>query len=659
MKSALSSFAIVSNSINAGIDSIDAFIPFVIRLFSIKSYSAISIEAICTDFGDEYGFLIPRHPMETILNRMRPKYITKDSKQILINRNAVQQHAQSIDFEHEGRKYSWLLEHFINFCQNFQTPVFVSRDEADILFVDFLKKHDGDIIFAAYFDEKISLLPDMPEVSDSDKVYLLNRYVNDLLKMGGEHAEYLIDSAVGHKYASLLLYREFSNVRGRGVCANYYLDVGILFDLTGINKAFRKKAAEDFLSMLRAKGSSVWVFRHTYEEFMRIVDGCLTWVESNSYNPSKANRTLQHFKEEGFGIAEVQLFISQVDDVLKNNKINKAPPLDPNVDQIHEIDREGLRSIILDVYNSSGRLFDIEDREETLEKDEVSIESIYKLRKGNVPTNLSDATHVFLTTNPGLAFASNKFEQLFLKRGYFTIPTVLTDTFAGTVVWVEEPTQLAKEFNKIKIITYTNAALQPRTNLMNKFVIEVEKAKRNEINPISVERAYLLLTSTLPRKLLVDKTLGDSNRITAQTPYEILAEFEKSLVAEEREKSKALLAEEQKKSNAAIIDAKVKGIGEEKAKQDLQSHREHTNKLIKTIATWVKWIVIGVLIILAFMLYSSTEFQEQITILLKYINIIVSVYLAVTGTTIILLGVAAEKLTSKVLTKILLPLPRK
>lgn len=655
MNNALSSFAIISNSLSAGVDSIDAFIPFVIRLFSIKNYSTVSVESICKDFGDEYGFLIPRHPMETILNRMKPKYITKDAKQVLIDQYEIQKYTQAIDFEKEKRKYNWLLESFIEFCQTFETPVSVNREEADSLFVNFFKEHDIDIIFAAYYDEKVSLLPDEPEIGDSDKIFLLNRYVNSLLKTGGDHAEYLIDSAVGHKYASLLLYREFSNIRGKGVCANYYLDVGILFDLTGINKIFRKKAAEDFLSMLITKGASVWIFRHNYEEFMRIVEGCLTWVESNSYDPTRASRTLQHFKEEGYGIAEVQLFIDQIGDVLKKNKVKIYPFLDPNSDQIHQIDRDGLRTIILDVYNSNGRLFDIEDRVDTLEKDEMSIENIYKLRKGNTPTNLNDTSHVFLTTNTGLAFASNKFEQAFLKRGYFTIPTVLTDTFAGTAVWVGEPTQLAKDFSKSKIITYTNAAIQPRTNLMNKFVIEVEKAKQNQTNPISNERAYLLLTQTLPRKLLADKTLGDPDRITAQTPYEILSEFENSLVAEERKRADALIAEEQRKTNEALKNADVKSIQEKKAQAELSSRTQHTNRVINTTAQWVKWTSVFLLMFLAFKIYGISEFQEKTSGLFKSVIVILSVYFALTGATILGIAIAVEKMTTKLLTKILVP----
>jgi hypothetical protein len=646
MNNALTSFVIISNSLNKGVDSIEALVPFVLRLIDVKNYSSVSVETVCKDFADEYGLQIPRHPMETIINRMRPRYIKKEARKIVINKEEIRKRIETIDFEQAHKRYNWLLENFIDFCRNYSTPIEVSREEADNLFISLLKGHDADIIFAAYVseDETESLIPDTVEIDDSDKIYLLNKYVNGLLQKGGEYAEYLIDSAVGHKFASVLLYREFSNVRGTGACANYYLDVGILFDLTGINQAFRKKAAEDLLSVLREKGSSLWIFRHNYEEFRRIVEGTLNWIENHSYDAAKASRTLQHFKDEGYGIAEVRLFISQIDSVLERNHIKKGLLLDPNKSQIYQIERSDLQKTILEVYNSNGKLFDFEDREDTLELDELSIENIYKLRKGSAPTILNDAGHVFLTTNTGLAFASNKFEQVTLERGYFTIPAVLTDTFVGTFVWIQEPTKLAKEFNRSKMISFTNAALQPRASLMNKFALEVNRAKKNELNPISSESAYLLLTSNLPRRLLADKTLGDPNRITAQTPYEVLAELEAELVAQEK-----------RKTDAALKEAESERREKASAQKELRYQVENTKHVIDLLAQWGKWIFLALSIVLALIFYGIAEFGEQKSLLVKIMSYSLSVIILFSGITIAALGKQVENWIRTKLTKLLLP----
>jgi hypothetical protein len=74
---AFSSFALIKNSFDDGEDYIGAYVPLLLNLFMKKGYTRVVIETICEDFGIEYGFGIPRHPMETILNRMKSKYIKK------------------------------------------------------------------------------------------------------------------------------------------------------------------------------------------------------------------------------------------------------------------------------------------------------------------------------------------------------------------------------------------------------------------------------------------------------------------------------------------------------------------------------------------------------------------------------------------------------
>lgn len=610
MNNAIASFVIISNCLNSGLDSIDAFIPFVIRLFNLKKYSEVNIETICHDFLDEYGLNVPRHPMETILNRMRPQFLTREANKIFINHLEIRKHAEKTDFESENKKYDWLIQNFIEFCRNYPTSIEVSYEEADSLFLNFLKSHDIDIIFAAYTAEKIySLIPDVRNIEDSDKVYLLNRFVNDLLVKGGTCAEYLIDSAVGHKYASVLLYREFSNVRGRGACANYYLDVGLLFDVTGINNRFRKVAAEELLALISSKGSKLWVFRHNYDEFLQIIESTLYWIESSAIDLSRASRALQFFLNEGFHSSDIQYFISQIDSVLKKNNIQIALPLDPNQNQEYQIDRELLKQTILDIYNSNG-IFDLEEREQTLELDIDSIEIIYKLRKYNVPVNLNTADYVFLTTNVGLAYASNRYEQIVLSRGYFTIPTVLTDTFVGTFLWVEEPTKIAMEYNRSKLIAYTNAVLAPRANLLNRFALEVNRAEHNEVNPISSESAFVLLSSHLTRKLLTDKTLGDPDRITASTPYEILAEAQALLVADERKRTEIAISEKEKALKSVEEICREKDI----ASQDLTSHISNVEIFINNVARIGKRIVIGALIAFAALIFIVTELGGKRTL---------------------------------------------
>jgi hypothetical protein len=643
MKKALSSFTIIKNSFDEGEDYIGAFVPLVVMLCDANNYQTVEIETVCNDFEIEYGLCIPRHPMETILNRMKPQFVTKKDGKVKVNQTEIRKRARTIDFQIERQKYEWLLENFVNYCRDFQTPVEISHEEADQLLLAFFKEHDLDIVFAIYGNERISILRTEAEFAEPEKRYLVNRYVNFLMEEGGEFAKYLIDSAVGHNYASTILYREFSNVRGKGTCRNYYFDVGILFDVAGINKEFRKKAAEEFLAMLKNKGSSLFVFRHNYDEFLQIVESCINWIESSYYDPSKASITLLFFKDEGYSAADLQLFISNIPEILKKNHVEIVNIPDPNLAQAHQIGRDDLKRIILDTYNLYGPFFDLEEREDTLDRDITSIESIYKLRKGSASTNLNNTSHVFVTTNTGLAYASVKFEQAEMKRGYFTIPPVLTDTFVGTIVWVQEPTKIVEEFSRSKLIAYTTAAIQPKANMMAKFTQVVERAKHDSLNPISEESASLLLETNLSRRLLADKTLGDSDRITAQTPYEVLDELKNYLVRQEKAlTNQAKQSLENERTEKEIIAGK------------LNAQTANISNLIETISVRGRKIAVWLLIILALAFYAFAEFYEPKSILIKIIGYVISVISIISGIGIFAFGVRVENYIRTKLTAILL-----
>ena len=613
MKRALSSFVIIKNNFDEGNDYIGAFVPLVLLLFSKKKYKSVNIEKICQDFKDEYGIQIPRHPMITVVNRLKTKYVTQIAGEFKINQVEVVKTTKQINYIEEITKYNWLLHHFITFCGKFTSEISITIEEADQLFTNFFKEHDLDIIFAASGEKTTSLFPDENGQEESGERYLVNRYVNILMNEGGEHAKYLIDCAIGHNYASTILYREFANIRGKGFAERYYLDSNLLFDLAGINGEFRKKSIVDFLSLLVSKKSKLFVFRHNYEEFLQIVESCLDWIDNNYYDPEKASRSLQYFKDLGCTSIDVKAFIAQIPFVLSENKIKIVDTPDPNIDKYYQISEEDLRNSILDAYSSSGRTFDEEERRGTLQRDIVSISSIYKLRRHRVPTNLNDVTHVFVSSNSGLAFASTKFEQSVLKRGFFTIPTVLTDTFVGTMIWASNPADIVEDYSRSKLIAYTNAVIQPSPLLIKNFSQQVQEAKNNTANPITEDSAMVLLGSGLSRYLHSDITLGDPNRVSDKTPYEVLDELKKTLSAEENAR-----AEE------AIQEATNERDEKEKSRRELFEQKDIIKTWIKKLARTVKICIIILFSLLGIGALGFAIFGEQVSTLWKIIDYVIS-----------------------------------
>ena len=82
MNKAISSLAIVKVNWDAEKkDYIQNFVPFIVALIKKKRYSIIEIDAVRNDFQDEFGLVIPFHPMITILERVRRQGYIKKNQQ--------------------------------------------------------------------------------------------------------------------------------------------------------------------------------------------------------------------------------------------------------------------------------------------------------------------------------------------------------------------------------------------------------------------------------------------------------------------------------------------------------------------------------------------------------------------------------------------------
>ncbi len=83
-------------------------------------------------------------------------------------------------------------------------------------------------------------------------------------------------------------------------------------------------------SLLVSKKSELFVFRHSYEEFLQIVESCLDWNDNNYYDPEKSQA--DHSKILRIWVVlqfEVKAFIAQIPFLLNKNKIKIVDTPDP------------------------------------------------------------------------------------------------------------------------------------------------------------------------------------------------------------------------------------------------------------------------------------------------------------------------------------------
>jgi hypothetical protein len=309
----------------------------------------------------------------------------------------------------------------------------------------------------------------------------------------------VLDISIGHIIAGTILYRDIDKFQGNLADCAYYLDIGILFSVMGINGDDKQAAYKHFLRLLSKNKAKLFVFRHTYDEFMGILEGCRQWVQNPYFDPLKASRAASFFVGSGYTASDVEVFFLSMQlklDELGIEVVGAPAPMDRTESQI---DENRLTELIVDTYRSKDPYFDETEKDLTIQKDVKSIAAVHKLRKSNRPIRLSDAKHIFVTTNSSLACASRAYELETSEEQCFFIPVALTDVFVGTLIWLQSPTQVA-EVSEKRLIANCYAALQP-TRLMIRKVTEAADQLRLK-GEIIDDQVILLKQSGAARNLV-------------------------------------------------------------------------------------------------------------------------------------------------------------
>ncbi|MFH1373907.1 MAG: hypothetical protein ABII79_08940 [bacterium] len=510
-------------------DYIESFVPFLVALIKKKKYRSVNdIGQIRRDFAEEWGLEIPHHPMMTILTRLKKHgYIRKVEHQFLPVERKMAECNLAPKAKEQLANVNKVIDSFQRFCKT-RFDVDLSTDEAEQALILFLKMHDLDILFAAH-----DLSTTLPRVKPNKRHrFLFNNFVTDVYKSQPEMFGIIVDVATGHMLASVLLVSDLPKYETKLRRLEVFLDTNLIFRLLGVDGHERGFVYREFLKVLRDDGATLRIFRHTYDEVKMILENCLNRIGRSDYDPVKANPALKHFVDCDYTESDVERFIVNVDYILKDNKIENIEIDFSKEVHPYQIDEAKLSEMIVDIYTRNDPAFDQLVKEKTIRKDVDSIAAIYRMRRGRTADTLTQARCVFVTTNAALAYASRRYD-LEEDRPEFRIPTCLTDTFVGTMIWLQHPLRIAK-INEKKMIADCYAALQPTPAMLEMYLKEVERLKND--GRVNTDEYYLLRQSRVTRQLLEEKALGDPDQITGKTIQEYLDDIRKQTIGPVQEK---------------------------------------------------------------------------------------------------------------------------
>lgn len=615
-------------------DILDLYVPLLCKVITSRRYNEIDIDQLMTDFKEEYGFCIPRYPLQSLLKRACKLKLVKYSNHRYY-RNAPEIEKQKTDivgYKKSESAVRRLSEGFIQFARVNHNKDLTKTDVEEVI-LNYLKKYDLNILFM--YDSK-SIIPKTKHMTW--EMVLFSKYILSVIESDEQVVEQLINLALGHILASALLYEEAAEGRsGRNVFEGKYKDVAFFIDtrfvlqLLGVYGPERQTANSKLLSTLQKNMARLLIFDHTYREVYGIIETAAEWVNNPYYDSSLASDATRHFKENGVSKSSIEQILVELPKLLKANWIDRfsVPQYE---EQEYVIDEDKLYEMIVAEYKRTQHDFSEEEKRETINKDVDSITAVYYLRKDNNPPNMSEVKYVFITTNSRLAYLSRRFERD-VRRNPKIIPTTITAMFLGTWIWMQNP-EVFSVIDKNKIIADCYSYLEPTRELRKLMVERATELKAN--GEIDSDQYTMLLSSLAAKNILMDLTLGSPDEFTDKTPMQIVDSIKAEARNEgilETEARKNIEIEKQKCENKELMESRNSLLTHKEKNERIENR---SKKISNFLATVVKRVIIGagIAIILASIGMQFFSLNLLYRVLLLFVTIVSSISGAVYGRSI-------------------------
>jgi hypothetical protein len=595
-------------------DYIEIFLPFIIHLIRVKRYITFSIEQLKKDFEIEYGLILPLYPLKTMVNRMKSRgLVFLDNHLYSPVKSKIQESDFSAISKKQELKFNDVIKEFVEFSYN-KYSISYNKTIAEEIILDYFKRHEIEALYAA---EIKTILPDTN--SPKSGSYIFAKFIKQASEDHIIIFEFIRDLYIGYMLATTVLYSELSETTKDLKNLNCYLDANIIFGIQGLSDPYDVLASKELISSLAKTGVKSHIFRHTYQEVVGILKGCHHQLSNNgAIEIDKSSRTLKHFLANGLSATDALLYINNLDEILQEFGIGvkEAPVHQPSSD--YHIDEEALKSEVVGLYQTNPH-FVLLEKEATIQRDIDSISAIFLLRKNQPAHNLRDSHHIFVTGNYTFAKSVTTFEKKFYQN--LNISTCITDFYLGTLIWLRSPAE-ANIINTRKLMADSFAATNPDASTMRSYFAEADKLKNS--NKIT-EMQYYALRSDISLDLLQEKITVRNEKITLETPNEILEEIKDKTRLEERK--------EQELNNIVQGSEKQKEIENLKAeigvykKKELQRETQATVK--SRLNSKIFWGILTMVVLFAIYFF-ALKYKSNIESIFHSYRITIYIVIAFT-----------------------------
>lgn len=549
--------------VDQGQDYLDYLRGFILQVLISHRPDPVSDVAVRDHIRADFGLEIPERAIQVVLKRLSRKLpltkkmgvyrITGELPDPRINAARADAHRH--------------INAVVNGLREFSTSTgkpLKTNDEAVTAICAFLTQFNVPCLRAYLRNTAIPTI----ESHQNAQITIVSKYVLALQNTDPERFESFLVVVKGHMLANALLCPDLQDAPKTYKGVTFYLDTPLLIRRLGLEGQAKLEAVKCLVELLCNLGGTVATFTHLREELEHVINGAAINIES----PSRRSAIVMEARQSGMTKSDLLVLMGQIDDKLKDAGISVlgTPDYIANF-QIDETAFEQALSDEVSYFNPQAKAYDID-----------SVRGVYVLRRGTSPSTLERSKAILVTSNAGFSRAAFQYGQKHEESREVT--TVVTDFSLANMAWLKAPLG-APTLPMTEVLAFSYAALQPSTELLEKYLSEIGKLEKQ--GRISARDHQLLRSSQLAHAELMNLTLGEEVALTEQTITETLKHVTEEIKKEESEKYR------------------MEQIAHQETQKQLAEHRTR-NESVKNRVYWrclhrarlCAWATSGVIVLL-------------------------------------------------------------
>lgn len=510
-------------------DMLDLILPFVKYAIGRKYKKGDRIEPgeIAACLNEELGYeSIPHEVVATMLKRLSPSVLDRRRGEfwlkVGLEKDVKSYSDQRLAMKERHEKVGSALAAYLN--EKMPRSRFDAESALDSLLGYFCKNG----LLVAKAAKEIDFIK-KGQAAQVD--YLVGQFILKENEKNSAVFGYMLEMVRG-SFVSSAIYLQpnnYSMKSSRFKETTCYLDTRIILNLLELNSEQEYQSSKQLINMLEEMGARIACFQHTVEEVGNIIRAYKHSLQNPAFSPSPFGPTLPAWDASGVTLGEIDSFLAGLRVRLHRAGIAIEDDPDCPLPQNYPIDENGL-SVHLSKEMNYGN-------EAALRRDVKSVAFVSINRAGRRTPSIEKCKAVFVTSNPKLVEAVEKF--LHCRHAESVSPVVLASKLAS-VVWLK-CFATHGDYPKVKLLEDAMVATAPSEEVLSEFYRLVEKMKAKD--GISSEEAAAIRSGLFQARELMSSVDGDASRVSEESVEMVTARLRDRYAARERAERDSARAE--------------------------------------------------------------------------------------------------------------------